>query len=148
MPPAAAIQFTPFEQAHVCQCFCRFFSMSKHTHRPLAGLTVEQGYAVSADAKPVATANPNEYAATVQIRRQRGKQMRSSQVFQSDDPWAQAVAKASSEAAGYLRPLSQRDRDILVAETTAPVTPAERQQWAERKDRTLNCIFLPFHTPV
>lgn len=118
--------------------------MSQTAQRPLAGLTVEQGYAVSADAKPVATADPAEYAATLKIRRDREQQMRRSQVFQSSDPWAQAVAKASSDAVGYLRPLSQRDRDILVAESTVPVTANERMQWAEQKERTyFNLVAIP-----
>ena len=109
--------------------------MSGAAQRPLAGLTVEHGYAVSADSKPVATADPAEYAATLKVRRDREREMRSSQVFQSSDPWAQAVAKASDEAAGYLRPLSQRDREILVAESTVPSAPEERLQWAEQKER-------------
>ncbi len=127
-------------QAHSQQRFLLYVCarMSKPRQRPLAGLTVEDGYAVSSAAKPVATADPAEYASTLKVRREREQNMRKSQVFQSDDPWAQAVANASKDAGGYLRPLSQRDREALVAEAAVPITPEERMQWAEQKERKLS----------
>ena len=112
------------------------------------GLEVPEGYAVGAADPPVAALDPHSYSASVQEAKERGRQLRSSNIFNVDDPWA-AEAAAGGGKGGYMAPLSQRDKDIIAAETaSARARPEEKlaQQIArqgECLDETIGLSCVP-----
>ena len=102
--------------------------------RPLAGLTQTEGYAVGADAAPVGAAPPGAYAERVAERQALVHRLRSSQIFAADEPWA-ADSRAGGGGEAYLRPLSQRDRAALLAETAVAASPEEAIAAQEEQQR-------------